>query len=114
MFGKNIQKLRKEKKLTLTQLAEKTEISKSYLSHIERNIQTNPSIDVLVKIASALDVDIQTLLSQDQPSPQSTITKKVHVADWSELIRTALESGLINERDLRGIKLAIKKSEKNL
>jgi XRE family transcriptional regulator of biofilm formation len=62
MLGTFIQKLRQEKGLTLSQLAVKTKISKSYLSHIERNIQSNPSIDVLKKISVALEVDIPTLI----------------------------------------------------
>jgi XRE family transcriptional regulator of biofilm formation len=62
MLGDQIQKLRHEKKLTLSQLAVKTEISKSYLSHLERNIQTNPSMEVLKKLSAALDVEIQNLI----------------------------------------------------
>lgn len=62
MLGTCIQRLRQEKGFTLSQLAAKTQISKSYLSHIERNIQSNPSIEVLMKIAFALEVDIQTLI----------------------------------------------------
>jgi XRE family transcriptional regulator of biofilm formation len=107
MLGKRIQKLRQEKNLTLSQLAEKTVISKSYLSHIERNIQSNPSIEVLGKIATALDVDIQNLLSQDSPIPDSAITKEVQRINWSDFINTALESGLISEKDLLEIRQAL-------
>ncbi len=107
MLGVKIQKLRQERNLTLTQLAENTGISKSYLSYIERNIQTNPSIEVLAKIASALGVNIQTLLGLNKPISETTNTRKVHVNDWSDLINTALESGLINKADIREIKLAI-------
>lgn len=108
MIGTQIQKLRQERNLTLTQLAEKTEISKSYLSYIERNIQTNPSIEVLGKIAKALEVDVQNLLSKKKPSPDIK-PKKIHVMDWSDLINTALESGIINQTDLQEIRLALQK-----
>jgi XRE family transcriptional regulator of biofilm formation len=108
MLGSKIQKLRLEKKLTLTELANRTGISKSYLSYIERNIQKNPSIEVLAKIASALEVVPQTLFTTDKLSPDPKDTRKLHVADWSNLINTALESGLINEDDLEEIRLAIK------
>ncbi|MDR4949084.1 helix-turn-helix domain-containing protein [Neobacillus cucumis] len=111
MLGAIIQKLRQEKGLSITQLAEKTEISKSYLSYIERNIQTNPSIEVLAKIATALDVDLQTLLSPKKENPETTKTGKVHVKNWGDLINTALKSGLINEDDIREISLAIQKGE---
>ncbi|MBM4764466.1 helix-turn-helix transcriptional regulator [Bacillus sp. B15-48] len=61
MLGSSIQRIRQSKNMTLSQLAKKTNISKSYLSSIERNIQTNPSISILIKIAIALEVDIQKL-----------------------------------------------------
>ena len=107
MLGTHIQRLRQEKKLSLTQLAEKTEISKSYLSHIERNIQTNPSIEVLMKIAMALGVDIQTLLNPTMLATEPKSTSKLNVKDWSDLINTALEAGVINEKDIREIILAL-------
>ena len=109
MLGTNIQKLRQKKKLSLSQLAEKTEISKSYLSHIERNIQTNPTIEVIAKIAVALDVDLQTLLSPNKVISDSANTRKVYVTNWSELIKAALESGLINEADIKEIRVALQK-----
>src|SRR5438128_2382586 len=107
MLGTHIQRLRQEKKLSLTQLAEKTDISKSYLSHIERNIQTNPSIEVLMKIALALGVDIQTLLNPTKPITDTKNTSKLNVKDWSDLINTALEAGVINDKDIREIILAL-------
>ncbi len=68
MLGEKIQRLRQEKKLTLTQLAAKTDISKSYLSHLERNIQKNPSMEVLMKLSAALDVEIQSLIMSNHLS----------------------------------------------
>ncbi|WP_176541138.1 MULTISPECIES: helix-turn-helix domain-containing protein [unclassified Bacillus (in: firmicutes)] len=112
MLGSIIQKLRQEKGFSLTQLAERTEISKSYLSYIERNIQTNPSIEVLAKISAALDVDLQTLLSPNTKIQESTTnSKKIHVKNWSDLINIALKSGLINEEDIREIRIAIQKGK---
>ena len=57
MIGKNIYKLRTQRGLTLSELAERAVISKSYLSNIERNLNANPSIYVLEQIAEALQVD---------------------------------------------------------
>ena len=111
MLGAKIQKLRQEKGLSLTQLAEKTEISKSYLSYIERNIQTNPSIEVLGKLSTALDVDLQTLFSNSKEKTESTNSRKVHVTNWGDLINAALKSGLINEADIREIRMAIQKGK---
>ncbi|MDZ5710902.1 helix-turn-helix domain-containing protein [Jeotgalibacillus haloalkalitolerans] len=62
MIGENIKKHRKEKGLTLSELAEKAGVSKSYLSNIERNLKQNPSIHVLEKISRVLEVNLQSLL----------------------------------------------------
>ena len=43
MIGKNIAEIRKKRGYTLSELAELANISKSYLSNIERNINKNPS-----------------------------------------------------------------------
>ncbi|RKL66424.1 transcriptional regulator [Salipaludibacillus neizhouensis] len=62
MIGDNINRLRKQKGLTLTELAERANIAKSNLSNIERNINQNPSIKVLEKLAIVLDVELITVL----------------------------------------------------
>ncbi|SDN21894.1 helix-turn-helix domain-containing protein [Alkalicoccus daliensis] len=62
MIGKNIARLRKKKGITLTELAEKANISKSNLSNIEREINQNPSIKVLEKLAEVLETDLITIL----------------------------------------------------
>ncbi|MFJ8259752.1 helix-turn-helix domain-containing protein [Peribacillus asahii] len=62
MIGKNIKEIRKRRGYTLSELAEQANISKSYLSNIERNLNKNPSLDIMNKIANVLNVDIITLL----------------------------------------------------
>lgn len=60
-IGSKLKKLRNENKLTLKDLAEKTELSISFLSDIE-NGRRMPRIENLNKIAEALNVDSSTLL----------------------------------------------------
>lgn len=62
MIGEKITQLRKMKGLTLTELAERSDISKSNLSNIEREINKNPSIKVLEKITKVLDTNLISLL----------------------------------------------------
>lgn len=82
MIGKNILSIRKKKGMTLSELAERANISKSYLSNIERNINQNPSIKVLERIAGVLDVDLLSLIQ--------TIDY-VHTLPEKELIEFASE-----------------------
>jgi transcriptional regulator with XRE-family HTH domain len=57
-----IRKLRKERKLTLETLAEKADVSKPYLSMIEKGRRKSPSLPVLRRIARALQVSVSDLL----------------------------------------------------
>jgi XRE family transcriptional regulator, master regulator for biofilm formation len=58
--------LRRQKGLSLSELAKRTRISKSYLSNIERNLNRNPSIDVVQRIAAVLDIELDTFLSNER------------------------------------------------
>ncbi|EGI2115029.1 helix-turn-helix transcriptional regulator, partial [Listeria monocytogenes] len=66
MIGRRIKELRMEKKLSISQLAEQSEITKSYLSNIERDICTNPTIDVIQKLARGLKVHPSVLLGWEE------------------------------------------------
>lgn len=59
-IGDNIRKLRKEKDLTLKQMARRTGLSVSLLSQIER-AESSPSISSLYKVAVALETPVREL-----------------------------------------------------
>lgn len=61
-LGDRIQELRKQKGLTLTELARQASISKGYLSQIERGEAGRPSAQVLYGIASVLGTSVASLL----------------------------------------------------
>jgi len=58
MYYNKLKEIRLEKGMTLKELAEKANISAGYLCHLERGTRANPSIDVMEKIAKALDKTI--------------------------------------------------------
>jgi XRE family transcriptional regulator of biofilm formation len=88
MIGKRVQQLRKEKGMSLTELAERAGVAKSYISSLERDIQTNPSIQFLEKIASALKVSMDRLV--DQGNPVSAELDQ----EWYDIIQEAMTSGV--------------------
>ncbi|MBJ8113077.1 helix-turn-helix transcriptional regulator [Bacillus cereus group sp. N6] len=55
MIGEEIRSLRKSKGLTLMQVAEMTDVSQPYLSHVETG-KRNPSPETLSKISNCLGV----------------------------------------------------------
>lgn len=59
-FGKNLQKLREAKGLSTRQFAYEAEISHSSVGRLEAGL-SNPTLTTLIKIADALEVDLNTL-----------------------------------------------------
>lgn len=64
LLGKHIRKKRKEKKYTLEQLAEKLDVSTTFIGQIER-AKGIPSLETLVKIANVLEISTDSLLFGD-------------------------------------------------
>ncbi len=60
-IGKNIRKLREEKKLTQEELAEKIHITRQSVSNYETS-RSRPDVEMLKMLAEALDTDIETIL----------------------------------------------------
>lgn len=94
MIGKNIYELRKKRGLTLSELAGRANISKSYLSNIERNMNRNPSIQVVKKIASVLDVDLHMLLKVGVSEEDFQLPDK----EWFDLVNELKKSGIDKEQ----------------
>jgi len=88
MIGENIQRIRYMQDLTLSELAEQAQISKSYLSNIENNINQNPSIQIIEKIANVLAVDFQELIGMKDEA--GTIPEN----EWLEFVKELKESGV--------------------
>jgi transcriptional regulator with XRE-family HTH domain len=65
-LGPVIRRARQKHRLTLQQVADRSELSVSYISQIERNLLT-PSVGTLKRIASALDIPAGDLMFAPQP-----------------------------------------------
>ena len=69
--------LRKKLGVTLEALAEKSGMTKSYLSKVERGLNT-PSIATALKLAKALNVKVEELFSEDKVSLDSYSLVRSH------------------------------------
>ena len=61
MFIFRIKEVREQKNISLYKLSKYTGISRSYLSDLENNRKTNPSLETMYKISTALNVNIRKL-----------------------------------------------------
>jgi transcriptional regulator with XRE-family HTH domain len=61
-FGDRLRREREKAEMSLAQLAEATGISKPYLVRLE-NEPSNPSLQILARLADALDVTVADLLA---------------------------------------------------
>jgi XRE family transcriptional regulator of biofilm formation len=91
MIGDRVKRLRLEKKMSLSELAEQAGVAKSYLSSLERNLQRNPSIQFLEKIAAVLNVPVDHLIHEN-------INEEELDRDWMNIVKEAMNSGVSKEQ----------------
>jgi len=61
---KTIKKLREEKDFSQEKLARLADVSNNTIVNIEAGKQLNPTIETLLKIAKALEIDVNELIKQ--------------------------------------------------
>jgi XRE family transcriptional regulator, master regulator for biofilm formation len=94
MIGIRIKCFREKKKYSLSELAKRSGVSKSYLSQIERNLQVNPSLQLLSKLAKSLDCSVDELLGHDH---EYVSNKEQLDPDWADLVKEAIDEGMSKE-----------------
>ncbi|TNJ55424.1 helix-turn-helix domain-containing protein [Paenibacillus hemerocallicola] len=93
MIGERIRVLRLGKGWSISELADKANVAKSYISSMERDIQKNPSIHMLEKVAEALEVPVDAILNDPERGPKERLND-----EWLELVREAMASGVTKEQ----------------
>jgi transcriptional regulator with XRE-family HTH domain len=64
-IGDMIRYERKKKGWTLSQLSRRTGVSKSYLSYLERNQKKNPSITIVKRLFTVLDIPLDKVMDEE-------------------------------------------------
>lgn len=93
MIGDRLKELRTRKDVTQEQLAEKVEINTKYLSSIERG-KENPTLDIFIRIAKALDVDIGDIFNQleiEDPAKRLSAINALLAQASKEQLKTVLK-----------------------
>lgn len=83
-LGTKIRKLRKDRSLSLDQLATQAEISKSYLWELENRDAANPTMDKLAKIAAQLEVTTEYLLDSGNTNPTDDVVDRAFFRKYQE------------------------------
>lgn len=84
-LGTKIRQLRKEKGLSLDQLAALAETSKSYLWELENRDTANPTMDKVAKIAEKLGVTAEFLLGDEVADPSEDVADKAFFRKYQKL-----------------------------
>ena len=58
----SIRDYRKRKKISQSELAIRVGVTQAYICNLENGKRVNPSVDLLLKLASELDVSVDTLI----------------------------------------------------
>lgn len=80
--------------MSISELAEKAGVAKSYLSSIERNLQSNPSIQFIEKISSVLGVSVNEIIIEDASHDGEPELDE----EWMEIVQEAMKSGVTKEQ----------------
>jgi transcriptional regulator with XRE-family HTH domain len=101
LLGRRIKELRKARGLSQEALAEKMDGHPKYLGSVERGEQ-NPTIEFLMKLASALKVDLGSLFSyQWQKMSEPELKRRLHaMVDKADLERLREVLALMKAREI--------------
>lgn len=84
-LGNKIRDLRKEKGYTLDKLAELTDSSKSYIWELENKAPPRPSAEKVARIASALGVTADYLMSTTEAGPSEDVLDRAFFREYQGL-----------------------------
>lgn len=114
-FGAVLREHRCSLGLTLAELAERTDLTGSYLSRIENNVVAAPPFKTMMRIAKALKVDVSVLMAARLKVP-SEATRSELEAEIEYLIK-ALQKSEATASELQAeverLNEALQKSESN-
>lgn len=90
-LGNKIKALRKQKGYTLEKLAELTDSSKSYIWELENKDPPRPSAEKVAKIASALGVTTDYLVSTTIAAPGEDVLDQAFFREYQDLDESTKE-----------------------
>jgi transcriptional regulator with XRE-family HTH domain len=80
-IGTLLRRARKEQRLTLKIVAERASVSEGFLSQVENDVNS-PSVDTLVRICNAINIDAGDVITQANKQQKIIIIKK---PEWDDI-----------------------------
>jgi len=80
-----MKKRRNERKISQRALAKASGVSFAYIQQLEKGLKKNPSLDILNKIADALDISLDELLNDESTSFSSRLIAAILRMDYISL-----------------------------
>lgn len=107
-IGERIKELRIERGLTQEELADRAELSKGFISQIERNL-TSPSIATLEDVVLALGMDFSSFFSEEE-KPQVVFTDDDYYVKEDEDAKYTIEWIVPNaqKNEMEPVRLTLK------
>lgn len=90
LMGQKIRKHRRALSLTQEQLAEKIDVSTSFVGHIERGTR-KASLETLEKLCIALNISMDSVAMSVNCEPLTIAYSEEHLQEAHALLETALE-----------------------
>lgn len=90
-LGNKIRELRKQKGYTLEKLAQMTDSSKSYIWELENKAPPRPSADKVARIAGALGVTTDYLMSATKAAPNGDVLDRAFFREYQGLDESTKE-----------------------
>jgi transcriptional regulator with XRE-family HTH domain len=112
-LGRRIAEIRKSRSMSQEQLGERADVGTSHISHIEIGTR-RPHLDVLLRIAAALDVPLWRLITDDRmTSDERTwdassrdLAEKVRGLDADDLAALSYLAARLQRRGVRSLRAA--------
>lgn len=98
MFGENIKSIRESKGIGVNELSRLSGVNASYISALERNEKKNPSIEILTKLANALEITLEDIIKNteyDEVATTTTIDNNYEFKSAQEAMKFILEQPVV-------------------
>ncbi|WP_252241604.1 helix-turn-helix transcriptional regulator [Clostridium sp. ZBS18] len=110
-LGKNIQRIRTKRNISLNKLARKSSVSGSTISKIENGVTDDLKTNTVIKIAKALNVSLEELVNDESIKNTYEVQDIINQFKYDDIL---FEGKVLSEDEIRLIELNLEVALKNV